>query len=80
MKKPMRLRITRDEAPDLADDPRLRELLAATLYTLVETAMLHDIDPAAYLHAAIVAGDRGELLLPWTMPRPESRGNLDEQS
>ena len=36
----------------------------ATLYTIVETAKLHDIDPAAYLHAAIVAADRGELLLP----------------
>jgi transposase len=40
--------------------------VAATLYSLVETAKLHDIDPAAYLHAAIVAADRGETLLPWT--------------
>lgn len=38
--------------------------VATTLYTLVETAKLHDIDPAAYLHAAIVAADRDELLLP----------------
>jgi transposase len=38
--------------------------VAATLYTVIETAKLHDIDPAAYLHAAIVAADRGELLLP----------------
>lgn len=38
--------------------------VAATLYTLVETAKLHDIDPATYLYAAIVAADRGELLLP----------------
>lgn len=38
--------------------------VAATLYTIVETAKLHDLDPAAYLHAAIVAADRGELLLP----------------
>jgi transposase len=38
--------------------------VAATLYTLVETAKLHDIDPAVYLHAAIVAADRDELLLP----------------
>jgi transposase len=38
--------------------------VAATLYTIVETAKLHDIDPAAYLHAAIVAADRAELLLP----------------
>lgn len=38
--------------------------VAATLYTVVETAKLHDLDPAAYLYAAIVAADRGELLLP----------------
>ncbi|HTR55634.1 MAG TPA: IS66 family transposase [Kofleriaceae bacterium] len=38
--------------------------VAATLYTLVETAKLHDLDPAAYLHAAIVAADRGEPLMP----------------
>ncbi|MGE0400916.1 MAG: IS66 family transposase [Kofleriaceae bacterium] len=38
--------------------------VAATLYTVIETAKLHDIDPAAYLHAAIIAADRGELLLP----------------
>ena len=44
--------------------------VAATLYTVIETAKLHDIDPAAYLHAAIVAADRGELLLPWQMGKP----------
>lgn len=38
--------------------------VAATLYTVIETAKLHNIDPAAYLYAAIVAADRGELLLP----------------
>jgi transposase len=38
--------------------------VAATLYSVIETAKLHDIDPAAYLHAAIVAADRGELLMP----------------
>ena len=38
--------------------------VAATLYSIVETAKLHDIDPAAYLYAAIVAADRDELLLP----------------
>lgn len=38
--------------------------VAATLYTVIEIAKLHDIDPAAYLYAAIVAADRGELLLP----------------
>lgn len=31
---------------------------------VIGTAKLHDIDPAAYVHAAIVAGDRGDLLLP----------------
>lgn len=39
--------------------------VAATLYSLLETAKLHDIDPAAYLAAAIAAADRGEALLPW---------------
>lgn len=39
--------------------------VAATLYTVVETAKLHDIDPAAYIHAAIIAADRDELLLTW---------------
>jgi transposase len=38
--------------------------VAATLYTIVETAKLHDLDPAAYLYAAIVAAGRNELLLP----------------
>ena len=38
--------------------------VAATLYTVIETAKLHALDPAAYLYAAIVAADRGELLLP----------------
>ncbi len=40
--------------------------VAATLYSLVETAKLHDLDPAAYLYAAIVAADRGDTLMPWT--------------
>lgn len=44
---------------------RLGTQVAATLYTILETAKLHAVDPAAYLHAAVVAADRGELLLPW---------------
>ena len=40
--------------------------VASRLYTILETCKLHDIDPAAYLHAAIIAADRGELLLPWS--------------
>jgi transposase len=45
---------------------RLGTQVAATLYTILETAKLHDIDPAAYLAAAVRAADRGEVLLPWT--------------
>jgi len=44
---------------------RLGTQVAATLYTVLETAKLHRIDPAAYLHAAVIAADRGETLLPW---------------
>ncbi len=39
--------------------------VAARFYTVFETAKLHDLDPAAYLVAAVRAGRRGELLLPW---------------
>jgi transposase len=39
--------------------------VAATLYTVLETLKLHGKDPAAYLHAAILAADRGSVLLPW---------------
>jgi transposase len=48
--------------------------VAATLYTIVETAKLHNVDPAAYLRAAIIAADRGELLLPaqFAEQRPSS--------
>lgn len=44
-------------------------LVAATFYSLVETAKLHRVDPAAYLQAAVLAADRGEVLLPWN-PQP----------
>ena len=39
--------------------------VAATVYSILETAKLHDIDPAAYLLAAVRAADHGETLLPW---------------
>ncbi len=39
--------------------------VAATLYTVLETAKLHGVDPAAYLHAAITAADRAVALMPW---------------
>ncbi len=40
---------------------------AAALYSLIETAKLHDIDPATYLREALRAADRGEALLPWNL-------------
>ena len=38
--------------------------VAATFYTVLETAKLHALDPAAYLRAAVLADARGEILLP----------------
>jgi len=43
--------------------------VASTFYSLLETAKLHDIDPRAYLRAAILAADRGRVLLPWDIQR-----------
>jgi transposase len=45
---------------------------AATLYSLIETAKLHDVDPAYYLREAVLAADRGEVLLPWNLVAPNS--------
>jgi transposase len=42
--------------------------VAAIFYSLVETAKLHDVDPARYLREAALAGERGEALLPWQLP------------
>jgi transposase len=39
--------------------------VAATLYSILETAKLHHVEPAAYLAAALEAAERGETLLPW---------------
>jgi transposase len=39
--------------------------VASRLYSILETCKLHDVDPAAYLYAAVLAADRGEVLLPW---------------
>jgi hypothetical protein len=39
--------------------------VAATFYTILETAKLHGVNPAAYLAAAVTAADRGVALLPW---------------
>ena len=41
-------------------DPGRRDAVHA-----LETAKLHDIDPAAYLAEAVRAADRGDVLLPW---------------
>jgi len=38
---------------------------AAILYSLLETAKLHDVDPAAYLAEAARLAPLGEVLLPW---------------
>jgi len=43
--------------------------VAATLYTLVETAKVAGVDPAAYLGEALTAAARGEVLLPYDMAR-----------
>jgi len=42
--------------------------VAATLYTLVETAKLHHVNPTQYLLEAVRAADRGEVLFPWQLP------------
>ncbi|MDQ2647424.1 MAG: transposase [Myxococcota bacterium] len=41
--------------------------VAAIFYTLVETAKLHNVDPARYLREAALAAERGEALLPWQL-------------
>jgi transposase len=41
--------------------------VAALFYTLLETAKLHDVDPGRYLREAVLAADRGEVLLPWQL-------------
>jgi hypothetical protein len=40
--------------------------------TTVETAKLHNVDPAKYLLEAVRAADRGEILFPWQMPAAEN--------
>jgi transposase len=43
--------------------------IAATFYTLLETAKLEGIDPATYLREAALANARGEVLLPGDLAR-----------
>ena len=42
-------------------------IAAATLYSLIETAKLHGVNPATYLREAVLASRRGEVLLPWQL-------------
>jgi transposase len=51
---------------------------ASIFYSLIETAKLHNVEPAAYLRAAILAADRGEILLPWDMPHSTFEGSSVE--
>jgi transposase len=39
--------------------------VAATFYTLIETAKVHGVNPSEYLLAAVRAADRAEILMPW---------------
>jgi transposase len=39
--------------------------VASRMYSILETCKLHDVDPGAYVHAAVIAADRGELVVPW---------------
>ncbi|MEZ4329176.1 MAG: transposase [Polyangiales bacterium] len=43
--------------------------VAAILYSLLETAKLHGVEPTAYVHDAAVAVRRGEVLLPGELGR-----------
>jgi hypothetical protein len=43
--------------------------VAATLYTLIETAKLHSVNPVTYLLESVRAADRGEVLLPSELAR-----------
>lgn len=47
--------------------------VAATMYTLIETAKLSGVDPVRYLKEAVLASRRGEVLLPWQLSRPAAR-------
>jgi transposase len=42
--------------------------VASLFYSLIETAKLHDVDPARYLREGVRAADRGAVLLPWQLP------------
>ena len=50
--------------------------VAAIFYSLVETAKLHDVDPAQYLLEALRAADRGEVLFPWQLSATENHATV----
>ena len=43
--------------------------IASVLYSLLETAKLHNVDPARYLREAALADADGEVPLPWELAR-----------
>ena len=45
-------------------------VVAATLYSILETAKLCGVEPAAYLAAAVRAADHGQVLLPSQFASP----------
>ena len=48
--------------------------VAATFYSVLETAKLDGVDPAAYLAAAITAAERGVALMPWDFATSTKNG------
>lgn len=54
--------------------------VAATLYSILETAKLHGVNPADYLYAAIVAADRGVVLMPWEFASARETATSDSSS
>ena len=54
--------------------------VAATLYSILEPAKLHGVNPADYLYAAIVAADRGIVLMPWDFASAREAAAADSSS
>ena len=61
--------MTRDELHDGDDGSLAWGLLFGVPggYTVLKTAKLHGVDPAAYIAAAAIAAGRGEVLPPWQL-------------
>jgi len=54
--------------------------VAATLYSILETAKLHGVNPAEYLYAATVAANRGIALMPWKFASARDTVAVDSSS